>query len=101
MKQTAKGISYILGQKSDILDLLDRLNKDTRHTTPTITSLEYVEERLYPDWSMEQVVLSQDSYFIMSNLLSCLASSLDVLRIYTQPSVVESMSKVTTETIKV
>jgi hypothetical protein len=90
------------GPRAALMDLLQRLNRDGRHTQLTITSIEFIETRIYPRWyqfnfnfffniilrSMERVVLSEDSLFIMNNLFNTIVSSFDVLRNYSQQSVI-------------
>jgi len=76
------------GPRVALMDLLQRLNRDGRHTQLTITSIEFIETRIYPRWSMERVVLSEDSLFIMNNLFNTIVSSFDVLRTYSQQSVI-------------
>jgi len=76
------------GPRVSIVDLLRRLNRDGRHHQMTITSIEYIETRIYPRWSMERVQLSEDSLFIMNNLFNTIVTSFDVLRTYSQQSVI-------------
>jgi len=76
------------GPRVALIDLLQRLNRDGRHTQITITSIEFIDTRIYPRWSMERVVLSEDSLFIMNNLFNTIVSSFDVLRTYSQQSVI-------------
>jgi hypothetical protein len=38
------------GPRVAVMDLLQRINRDGRHTQLTITSIEFIETRIYPRW---------------------------------------------------
>lgn len=48
-------IQYVEGVHDAVADLLDRLGRDPRHSNIDIRSDEPIDERSFPDWSMNLV----------------------------------------------
>ncbi len=92
--QTVEGEAKVL---RDLLEVFytatkkQRLSRDPRHYQMVLTKVEQIDTRQYPDWAMEPIKMSPEVFGIMSHLLSCLTTSYDTLKTYTQKSVIQTL----------
>ncbi len=67
------------------------MSRDPRHHQMVLTKVEQIDERQYPTWSMEMIKMTPQVFVIMSHLLSCLVTSYDTLKAYTQQTVIQTL----------
>lgn len=86
-------VQTLEGDQDSIMKLVEKISKDPRHRQLTIASVERgIKKRLYPKWKMNKVLSSNPSEQAMiSHLLSCLATSFDVVRAYTPQTVLKDL----------
>eukprot|EP00761_Pharyngomonas_kirbyi_P012699 gb/GECH01012726.1/.p1 GENE.gb/GECH01012726.1/~~gb/GECH01012726.1/.p1 ORF type:complete len:396 (+),score=55.60 gb/GECH01012726.1/:1-1188(+) len=88
-------IQTLEGDEDSVMELVSKISKDPRHKQITIASLERgIKEKLYPQWKMNNVMSSNPKeQKMISHLLSCLATSLDVVRVYTPQKVLKDLQR--------
>lgn len=88
----------ILEGSEPVLDgLLEKIRSDSRHRDLTILSVEYgLQERLFTDWGMRTVCLSEESGVLLQAIrmmLRTIAQSHHIIGRYTQPVVLKLLTE--------
>lgn len=85
------------GEESSVDETLDRIQGDDRHRDVQILKVETaIQSRQFPEWSMQTIRLddSDDALIqALQRMLANLAESRQILERYTQPTILEFLSK--------
>jgi NADH dehydrogenase FAD-containing subunit/class 3 adenylate cyclase/uncharacterized membrane protein YphA (DoxX/SURF4 family) len=85
------------GPEVQVDSLLEKIRSDTRHRDVTMLSVEYgLEERLFTDWGMRTVCLSEESGVLLQAIrmmLRTIAQSHHIIGRYTQPAVLKLLTQ--------
>lgn len=85
------------GEDSSVDEVLERIRNDDRHHDIQVLKVNHsIEKRQFPDWSMRTIDLDDTNDMLvkaMRVMLASLAESRQILERYTQPAIVEFLSK--------
>lgn len=84
------------GEQAIVDQLLDKIGGDSRHCDITVLTAEYgCEERLFSDWDMKTVALSESTDLILQAvgmMLQNIAESYHIIGRYTQPALLKLLT---------